>query len=304
MPQKTGSSYNSAVEEIQKPEVAEEEAFPVNFPPLEESKPEVAAEDFPVNFPPLQTEEETKPEVVAIKPTPAPPPPVVEVDKVPSKQFPQPIRLEEEESSSEEAEVINTGTGSNNKKISIDDEGDDENIQFKQQSASAKSSSSEDSFANLRNEPEAVVKQPEKAEPEVLTSPDETEEFPSPLKDQQQSTLKSSSEDESFMNLRGGPETGNADSDTESFPPPPPNLSNQPTQQSSTEATSGLKRVDTVDSDSSSDSSEAEGPVGPAKIGAKFKSDDSSDDSSDHIPPEDLQVKQLKKLDMLKESSA
>ena len=67
-------------------------------------------------------------------------------------------------------------------------------------------------------------------------------------------------------------------------------------------ATSGkagnkIQRVDTADSDSSDDSSKSEGPV--------VKSDPDSDtDSSDHVVPEDLHVKQLKKLDTLKESSA
>jgi len=53
--------------------------------------------------------------------------------------------------------------------------------------------------------------------------------------------------------------------------------------------------VDTADS--SDDDSSEEGPV-------KALSDSDSSDSSDHVPPEDLQVKQLKKLDTLKESSA
>ena len=67
-------------------------------------------------------------------------------------------------------------------------------------------------------------------------------------------------------------------------------------------ATSGkagnkIQRVDTADSDSSDDSSKSEGPV--------VKSDHDSDtDSSDHVVPDDLHVKQLKKLDTLKESSA
>ena len=55
-----------------------------------------------------------------------------------------------------------------------------------------------------------------------------------------------------------------------------------------------LKRVGTADS---SDDSSAEGPV--------VKSDDEdSTDSSDHVVPDDLHVKQLKKLDTLKESEA
>ena len=74
-------------------------------------------------------------------------------------------------------------------------------------------------------------------------------------------------------------------SDEESLPPPPPPAA-------SIEGRS-LKRVDTV---SSEDSSE-EGPI-------EADSASNSSDSSDHIPPEDLQVKQLKKLDTLKESSA
>ena len=76
-------------------------------------------------------------------------------------------------------------------------------------------------------------------------------------------------------------------SDEESLPPPPP-----PT--TSTDGTRSLKRVDTADS---SDDSSEEGPI-------EAKSDSDDTDSSDHVPPEDLQVKQLKKLDTLKESSA
>ena len=67
-----------------------------------------------------------------------------------------------------------------------------------------------------------------------------------------------------------------------------------------------LKRVDTADSsssDSASDSS-AEGPEAVEASEATAAKSDDDTDSSDHVPPEDLHVKQLKKLDTLKESSA
>jgi hypothetical protein len=70
-----------------------------------------------------------------------------------------------------------------------------------------------------------------------------------------------------------------------------------PAAASAGKASNKIQRVDTADSDSSDDSSKSEGPV--------VKSDPDSDtDSSDHVVPEDLHVKQLKKLDTLKESSA
>jgi hypothetical protein len=70
-----------------------------------------------------------------------------------------------------------------------------------------------------------------------------------------------------------------------------------PAAASAGKASNKIQRVDTADSDSSDDSSKSEGPV--------VKSDPDSDtDSSDHVVPDDLHVKQLKKLDTLKESSA
>ena len=63
----------------------------------------------------------------------------------------------------------------------------------------------------------------------------------------------------------------------------------------------GLQRVDTADSDSSDNSDSSAPAKEPQREAAKS---DSDSDSSDHVPPEDLHVKQLKKLDTLKESSA
>ena len=220
-----------------------------------------ASEEFPVNFPPLENKQNS--------------PPVVIVDEFPTKQFPEPTRLVE--SSSEEGEFYSPS--SHVKKQSSSES--EEKLQFQPRQQSK--SSSEDSFTNLRNEPSKGTPAAPLAKKE--SSPEE-EAFPS----KPQHPSKSSSDD-SFTNLRQQ-KNPDPESDTESFPPPP-----FPENKPPTEATTGLKRVDTADS-SATDSSE-EGPDGPA-IG----NDSESEDSSDHVPPEDLQVKQLKKLDMLKESSA
>lgn len=221
--------------------------FPVDFPDPEPVK--ASADEFPVDFP----------EVVK-------PPEVVVKEELPTKQFAQPTRLVESSSSEDDFH-----TPLPSKRPSSPEE---EKLQFKQQSATK--SSSEDSFANLRNEPpkaETETKNPAAPVqiPQVLqktmtalSSPDS--EDSSHYREKVAS--KSSSED-SFADLR--PKQAEAsDSETEtSFPPPPPSAvaaastSSAKAPIAKSEATTGLKRVDTADSSDQSDSSASEeGPDG------------------------------------------
>ena len=225
--------------------------FPVDFPDPEPVK--ASADEFPVDFP----------EVVK-------PPEVVVKEELPTKQFAQPTRLVESSSSEDDFH-----TPLPSKRPSSPEE---EKLQFKQQSATK--SSSEDSFANLRNEPPkaetetknpaAPVQMPQVLQKTMtaLSSPDS--EDSSHYREKVAS--KSSSED-SFADLR--PKQAEAsDSETEtSFPPPPPSAvaaastSSAKAPIAKSEATTGLKRVDTADSSDQSDSSASEeGPDGNMKI--------------------------------------
>ena len=222
--------------------------FPVDFPDPEPVK--ASADEFPVDFP----------EVVK-------PPEVVVKEELPTKQFAQPTRLVESSSSEDDFH-----TPLPSKRPSSPEE---EKLQFKQQSATK--SSSEDSFANLRNEPpkaETEVQKPAAPVqmPEVLqktmtalSSPDSEESS-----HYREKVVSKSSSEDSFADLR--PKHAEvSDSETEtSFPPPPPSAVAAAASTSSakapiakSEATTGLKRVDTADSSDQSDSSASEeGPDG------------------------------------------
>ena len=129
---------------------------------------------------------------------------------------------------------------------------------------------------------------PQEETPQVV-EPTPKEEIPELVKVKDEPIFSSSESEEAIASPPPPPvqQSVESDEDDSSLPPPPP-----PAAADSRK----LKRVDTADSSSDDDSSE-EGPV-------KALSDSDSSDSSDHVPPEDLQVKQLKKLDTLKESSA
>ena len=144
------------------------------------------------------------------------------------------------------------------------------------------------------SEPNIDVTQPPSPPPEEtkieITSQVVEQEIPDMVKVKDE-PIFSSSESEEAMASPPPPPVKSAqpleDSDEDDLPPPPPPAA-------AADSNRSLKRVDTADS---SDDSSEEGPV-------KALSDSDSSDSSDHVPPEDLQVKQLKKLDTLKESSA
>ena len=181
------------------------------------------------------------------------------------------------------------------------------------------SSSEEDQASPVRDQPppvsivinepqpivEVTVDSPSESEPNIEVTqppsppPEETkieitpqvveQEIPDMVKVKDEPIFSSSESEEAIASPPPPPVKSAQpleDSDEDDLPPPPP--------PAAADSNRSLKRVDTADS---SDDSSEEGPV-------KALSDSDSSDSSDHVPPEDLQVKQLKKLDTLKESSA